>query len=108
MASTSTHAHADQIPALSVLVCTRNRAANNESMQRLVLEGPAIPHLALGGGNNMSFKKAVFDKVGMFIESLGPGSRLAHAEDTEFSYRVLWYRCRIIYSPIPMVEHDNW
>src|SRR5258708_5678237 len=27
MASTSTHAHADQIPALSVLVCTRNRAA---------------------------------------------------------------------------------
>ena len=82
--------------------------ATNESMQRLVLEGPAIPHLALGGGNNMSFKKAVFDKVGMFIESLGPGSRLAHAEDTEFSYRVLWYRCRIIYSPIPLVEHDNW
>jgi GT2 family glycosyltransferase len=82
--------------------------AINESTQRLVLEGPAIPHIALGGGNNMSFKKAVFRKVGMFIESLGPGTWLNHAEDTEFSYRVLWSRCKIVYSPAPLVEHDNW
>ena len=80
----------------------------NESTQRLVLEGPAIPHIALGGGNNMSFKKAVFRKVGLFIESLGPGTWLNHAEDTEFSYRVLWNRCKIVYSPTPLVQHDKW
>jgi glycosyltransferase involved in cell wall biosynthesis len=80
----------------------------NESTQRLVLEGPAIPHIALGGGNNMSFKKAVFRKVGLFVESLGPGTWLSHAEDTEFSYRVLWSRCKIVYSPAPLVQHDKW
>lgn len=80
----------------------------NESTQRLVLEGPAIPHIALGGGNNMSFKKEVFRRVGLFIESLGPGTWLNHAEDTEFSYRVLWSRCKIVYSPAPLVRHDKW
>jgi GT2 family glycosyltransferase len=73
-----------------------------------VLEGPAIPHIALGGGNNMSFKKEVFRRVGLFIESLGPGTWLNHAEDTEFSYRVLWSRCKIVYSPAPLVRHDKW
>lgn len=80
----------------------------NESTERLVFVGPAIPHLALGGGNNMSFKKAVFRKVGLFRESLGPGTRIGHAEDTEFSYRVLWNRCRIVYAPTPTVQHDKW
>jgi glycosyltransferase involved in cell wall biosynthesis len=80
----------------------------NESTERLVLEGPAIPHLCLGGGNNMSFRKSVFRKAGLFLESLGPGTRLNHAEDTEFSFRVLWHRCKIVYSPVPVVQHDKW
>ena len=71
----------------------------NESTERLVLEGPAIPHLSLGGGNNMSFRKSVFRKVGLFLESLGPGTRLNHAEDTEFSFRVLWHRCKVVRRP---------
>lgn len=80
----------------------------NESTERLVLEGPAIPALALGGGNNMAFRKVVFRKVGLFLESLGPGTRLNHAEDTEFSFRVLFNRCKVVYSPIPLVQHDKW
>ena len=80
----------------------------NESTQRRVFEGPAIPHIALGGGNNMSFRKEVFEKVGLFLESLGPGTWLSHADDTEFSYRVLWNRCKLVYSPIPVVQHDKW
>jgi glycosyltransferase involved in cell wall biosynthesis len=91
-------------PARDGMICP----CINESTQRLVLTGPAIPHIALGGGNNMSFKKTVFQKVGLFIESLGPGTPLNHAEDTEFNYRVLWRRCRIIYSPVPVVQHDKW
>jgi GT2 family glycosyltransferase len=80
----------------------------NESTERLVLEGPAIPALALGGGNNMAFRKTVFRKVGLFLESLGPGTRLNHAEDTEFSFRVLFNRCKVVYSPVPLVQHDKW
>jgi glycosyltransferase involved in cell wall biosynthesis len=80
----------------------------NESTERLVLDSPAIPHASLGGGNNMAFRKSVFRKVGLFEESLGAGTKLNHAEDTEFSFRVLWHRCKIVYTPVPMVQHDKW
>ncbi|OFX04775.1 MAG: hypothetical protein A3D94_02740 [Alphaproteobacteria bacterium RIFCSPHIGHO2_12_FULL_66_14] len=82
--------------------------AINESTTRLAVDRPAIPHLVLGGGNNMSFRKEAFHRVGLFIEELGPGSRIGTGEDTEFAYRLLWHRCRLIYSPVPFVEHDNW
>ena len=80
----------------------------NESTERRVFHGPAIPADALGGGNNMAFRKSVFRKVGLFIETLGPGTRLDHAEDTEFSFRVLFHRCKVVYSPVPLVQHDKW
>ena len=79
-----------------------------QSTQRRVVESPAIPHLVLGGGNNMSFRKEAFRRVGLFIETLGPGSRIGTGEDTEFTYRLLFNRCRLVYSPEPVVEHDNW
>lgn len=91
-------------PTLPGMICP----CINESTQRNVLDGPAIPHIALGGGNNMSFKKEVFERVGLFLESLGPGTWLKQAEDTEFSYRVLWSGCRVVYSPVPVVQHDKW
>ena len=73
-----------------------------------MLEGPAIPALALGGGNNVAFRKTVFRKVGLFLESLGSGTRLNHAEDNEFSCRVLFYRCKVVHTPVPLVQHDKW
>jgi glycosyltransferase involved in cell wall biosynthesis len=79
-----------------------------QSKTRRVLDRPAIPHLVLGGGNNMSFRKEALLRVGLFNEMLGPGSRIGTGEDTEFSYRLLFHRCRLIYSPEPVVEHDNW
>jgi glycosyltransferase involved in cell wall biosynthesis len=82
--------------------------ALNQSPTRLVIDRPAIPHLTLGGGNNMSFRKEAFRRVGLFLETLGPGSRIGTGEDTEFSYRLLYHHCRLVYSPIPLVEHDNW
>src|SRR5687767_4441737 len=80
----------------------------NESTERLVLQGPAIPALTLGGGNSMAFRKSVFRKVGLFLESLGAGMRLNHAEDTEFSFRVLFNRCKVVYTPVPVVQHNKW
>ncbi|MBX3503220.1 MAG: glycosyltransferase family 2 protein [Alphaproteobacteria bacterium] len=82
--------------------------AVNQSTTRLVVQSPAIPHLTLGAGNNMSFRKEAFHRVGLFMESLGPGSRIGTGEDLEFTYRLLWHRCRLVYSPDPLVEHDNW
>ncbi|MFZ5779480.1 MAG: glycosyltransferase family 2 protein [Pseudomonadota bacterium] len=79
-----------------------------QSTTRRVVDRPAIPHLALGGGNNMSFRKEAFRQVGLFNEMLGPGSRIGTGEDTEFAYRLLHRHCRLIYSPAPVVEHDNW
>jgi glycosyltransferase involved in cell wall biosynthesis len=98
------HLRGSGIGVADDLVCP----AVNESTQRLVLDGPVNPHLALGAGNNMSFRKDVFRRVGMFIESLGAGSPMGAGEDTEFSYRLLWYRYKIVYSPAPLVHHDNW
>ena len=80
----------------------------NKSTERLILDGPAIPHASLGGGNNMAFRKSVFRRVGLFEVSLGAGTKLNHAEDTEFSFRVLWHRCKIVYTPVPVVQHDKW
>ena len=79
-----------------------------QSPTRRVVDRPAIPHLVLGGGNNMSFRKEAFRRVGLFNEMLGPGSRIGTGEDTEFSYRLLFNHCRLIYAPQPVVEHDNW
>jgi glycosyltransferase involved in cell wall biosynthesis len=79
-----------------------------QARKRLVIDRPAIPHLVLGGGNNMSFRKKAFLRVGLFNEMLGPGSRIGTGEDTEFSYRLMFRHCRLIYSPEPVVEHDNW
>lgn len=78
-----------------------------QATERRVIEQPAIPRLVLGGGNNMSFRKEAFRRVGLFIETLGPGSRIGTGEDTEFTYRLLYNHCRLIYSPRPVVEHDN-
>ncbi len=79
-----------------------------QSPTRRVVDRPAAPHLVLGGGNNMSFRKETFQRVGLFNEMLGPGSRIGTGEDTEFSYRLLFNRCRLVYAPRPVVEHDNW
>jgi len=65
-------------------------------------------HLVLCGGNNKTFSKDVLRQVGLFNEMLGPGSRIGTGEDTEFAYRLLFNRCRLIYAPGPVVEHDNW
>jgi glycosyltransferase involved in cell wall biosynthesis len=45
-----------------------------ESTRRTVFDTPAIPHLTVGGGNNMSFRKEAFRRVGLFVETLGAGS----------------------------------
>jgi hypothetical protein len=117
-------------PRVSVLLCTRTRAAKVqravqsildnafkegmicpcliEARDRRELDRPVIPDAILGHGNNMSFKRDLFRKVGLFTESLGAGTKAKGGEDTEFIYRALRRHAKFIYSPTPLVFHDNW
>ena len=79
-----------------------------ETLERRVVAEPAVPQTVLGSGNNMSFRMEVFRRVGLFIESLGAGARMKSGEDTEFVYRVLRQRMKLVYAPAALVLHDSW
>lgn len=79
-----------------------------DKQERQVVDRPVKPQLVLGSGNNMSFRKDVFRRIGLFIESLGAGTWMKSGEDTEFVYRALGAHMPIAYSPAPLVHHDNW
>jgi glucosyl-dolichyl phosphate glucuronosyltransferase len=59
-------------------------------------------------GCNMSFRKCVFDRVGLFNTHLGRiGKKLITAEETEFSLRALqkFPKSHIVYDPSSTVTH---
>lgn len=60
-------------------------------------------------GPNMSFKKEVFEQVGLFNENLGfskQGTSYIQAEETEFSLRMTSkFGVRVIYNPEAIVHH---
>ena len=58
-------------------------------------------------GNNMAFRKAVFNSYGLFRTDLGPkpGSEIRH-EDTEFASRVMKDGGKILYVPSAVVHHE--
>jgi GT2 family glycosyltransferase len=61
-----------------------------------------------GYGCNMSFRRIVFDKVGLFNNNFGrTGKKLSTCEETEFSIRALNYLSdsKIIYDPSVIVYH---
>jgi glycosyltransferase involved in cell wall biosynthesis len=76
--------------------------------ERRTVDAPIVPQQALGSGNNMSFRKDVFCRIGLFIESLGAGTHMKSGEDTEFVYRALRQRMKLIFVPTPLIYHDNW
>jgi len=79
-----------------------------DSMERKTVDSPIIPYTVLGHGNNMSFRKDVFRKTGLYIESLGAGTWMRAGEDTDLTYLALRKRIKFLYSPKPLVYHNNW
>jgi glycosyltransferase involved in cell wall biosynthesis len=79
-----------------------------DSMERKTVDSPIIPYTVLGHGNNMSFRKNVFRKTGLYIESLGAGTWMRAGEDTDLTYLALRKRIKFLYSPKPLVYHNNW
>ena len=62
----------------------------------------------LGSGNNMAFRRTVFERHGLFVELLGAGAWLQSGEDIEFHYRLLRARRVLFYTPEPLLYHDRW
>ena len=56
-------------------------------------------------GTNMSFKREVFERVGLFDLRLGPGAS-GFSEDTEFSSRIRKAGFKIGYTPHAIVYHE--
>ncbi len=56
-------------------------------------------------GSNMSFKREVFERVGLFDTRLGPGAS-GFSEDTEYSMRVRKAGFKIGYTPHAVVYHE--
>jgi len=56
-------------------------------------------------GANMAMRRAVFDRVGLFNEALGPGCS-GISEDVEFAQRVIKKGMRIGYEPAAGVIHE--
>lgn len=62
----------------------------------------------LGHGNNMAFRRMVFDTVGLFDEALGPGGILRNGDDADFAYRLLKAGFTVMYDPAPLVYHKQF
>jgi len=54
-----------------------------------------------------SFRKSVFDKVGVFDTSLGRGTPNLGGEDVDIFYRILKKGYKIVYEPKAVIYHDH-
>jgi len=61
----------------------------------------------IGHGNNMIFRRDIFDKVGLFDESLGVGTKGLAGEDLDIFFRILKRGYKIKYNPKAIIYHDH-
>ena len=54
-----------------------------------------------------SFRRRIFDEIGLFDVNMGRGSLLVGAEDVDFFYRILKNGHKIVYEPEAMIYHDH-
>jgi glucosyl-dolichyl phosphate glucuronosyltransferase len=71
----------------------------------IIDHGPTCREINGLTGTNMSFKRAVFEKVGSFHPDLGPGAA-GFSEDTEYSIRIREAGFKIGYTPGAVVYHE--
>jgi len=76
--------------------------------ERKIITKPCLHWKHIGFGNNMVFKRMIFDKLGSFKEWLGAGSIAKSTEDAEFALRCLIKGYRLFYDPKIIVYHNRW
>jgi len=65
------------------------------------------PPWGVGYGNNIAYKKTIFDKVGLFDETLGRGTKATGGDDIDVIYRILKAGYKAIYDPRAVVLHRH-
>ena len=73
-----------------------------------LIQKPCFHTDNFGFGNNMAFKKNVFENNGVFKKWLGPGSMGLNGEDAEFPLRLLINENKILYNPSAIIYHNRW
>jgi GT2 family glycosyltransferase len=58
--------------------------------------------------NNLAIHRSVTAEVGLFDESLGPGTPFPAAQDNDFGFRLLEAGYRIVYEPSAVAYHRAW
>ncbi|HTL52462.1 MAG TPA: glycosyltransferase [Planctomycetota bacterium] len=61
----------------------------------------------IGGAGNVACTREAFDKIGGFMEDVGPGTPNGVGEDPDFFYRMLKSGVKILYEPAAIVHHDH-
>ncbi len=73
-----------------------------------IIDKPCKHWEEIGFGNNMAYKREIFEKLDYFKEWLGPGSIGSNAEDAEFALRVLINGNKLLFNPKIVVYHNRW
>ncbi len=73
-----------------------------------IISQPELHWQNIGFGNNMAFRKEIFDKIGYFRNWLGPGSIGSNAEEAEFALRGLIKGYKLLYNQKVVVYHNRW
>ena len=100
-------------PSLSVLggrvelYCKHDRPVTLRTYRDRILFSSTDQLFSLVAGCNMAIRKTVFDVVGGFDPVLGPGTKMAAAEDAELLYRIFDRGFKIAYSPDVLVYHNH-
>lgn len=74
----------------------------------ILLNTPTYHADQIGYGNNMAFRRDIFNKIGYFTEWLGVGSEGKSAEDAEFFLRLLDAGHLLFHDQEMIVYHHRW
>ncbi len=69
---------------------------------------PVVHWEKIGNGNNMAFRKEVFEMLGYFKEWLSTGTYSYSGEDSEFVNRLLYRGFSVSHDPSVLVYHNSW
>jgi len=79
-----------------------------EISKNMLITKPIAHWRGIGFGNNMAFKKEIFQRMSGFKEWLGSGSIGCSAEDAEFALRLLINKFQLMYNPMVKIWHNRW
>jgi glycosyltransferase involved in cell wall biosynthesis len=73
-----------------------------------IIQQPCVHYKNIGFGNNMAFRKKIFNQIGVFKTWLGIGSIGKSADDAELAIRALIKGNKILYKPDIKIYHNRW